>query len=175
MRTSARLSFPRIITVFVLTLFVLQCSFSRAQEQPKAESDEGTISGTVTDQTQAVVTGAKVVLTSAAGEKRETETDNKGAYTFTGLKAGMYTVTVTAPNFGIKTFDNVNLPAGLELTLDAPLEPASEKTEVNVQSSSLEKVETESATVSGTITQKRLFRSDSTGATLLSSLRSHPV
>lgn len=156
MKVSAPFSFRRIISVSLLTLLVLQCSFSRAQEQQKAGSDVGTISGTVTDQTQAVVTGAKVVLTSAAGEKRETETDNKGAYSFTGLKAGIYTLTVTAPNFAVKALDNVNLSAGLELTLDAPLEPASEKTEVNVQSSSLEKVETESATVSGTITQKEV-------------------
>jgi len=137
-------------------LVLLGCSFGLSQDQPKAGTDTGAINGTVTDQTQAVVTGAKVALTNAAGEKRETQTDDKGTYSFTGLKPGVYTLTVTAPNFAVKTFDNVTLPAGLELTLDAGLEPASEKTEVNVESSSIGKVETESATVSGTITQKEV-------------------
>jgi hypothetical protein len=139
----------------VIAMAMLLVGFAIGQEAPKA-SDAGTISGTVTDQTQAVVTGAKVVLTSATGEKRETSTDDKGAYAFTRLSAGAYTVTITAPNFGAKTFDNVNLPAGLELTLDAPLEPASAKTEVNVESSNVGKVETENASVSGTITQKEV-------------------
>src|SRR5882757_52698 len=153
-----RVSAPRVFSrvIIVLALLLLGWSFANGQEPPKAAGDAGTISGTVTDQTQAVVTGAKVVLTSATGEKRETSTDDKGAYAFTGLSAGAYTVTITAPNFGVKTFDNVNLPAGLELTLDAPLEPASAKTEVNVESSNVGKVETENATVSGTITQKEV-------------------
>src|SRR5260370_10343728 len=40
--------------------------------------------------------------------------------------------------------------------MDASLEPASEKTEVNVESGSLGRVETESAAVSGTITEKEV-------------------
>src|SRR5208337_4830349 len=94
--------------------------------------------------------------TSAAGEKRETPANDKGAYSFTGLKPGTYTLTVTAPNFASKTFDNVTLTAGLELTLDASLEPAGEKTEVNVEGSGAGTVETESSSVSGTITQKEV-------------------
>ena len=154
MRVCAPSVLSRVISA--VTLVLLGCSLGVAQEQPKPGSDTGTITGTVTDQTQAVVTGAKVLLTSAAGEKRETQSDDKGAYSFTGLKAGAYTLTITAPNFGVKTFDNITLTAGLELTLDAPLEPASAKTEVNVESGSVGKVETESATVSGTITQKEV-------------------
>ena len=129
-------------------------AFAQAQAQP--DRDTASLSGTVTDQTQAVVAGAKVVLTSQAGEKTEKVTDDKGSYTFTDLKPGNYTLTVTAPNFAVKTFDNIALSAGLDVPLDAPLEPASEKTEVNVESGSVGQVETESATVSGTITQKEV-------------------
>src|SRR4029077_3488807 len=55
-----------------------------------------------------------------------------------------------------KVLDNITLTEALELTLDASLEPERAKTEVNVESSSLGKVETETATVSGTITEKEV-------------------
>ncbi len=122
----------------------------------KISGDKGAITGTVNDQTGAVVSNAKAVLTSTAGEKSETPVNEKGQYSFTGLKPGSYTLTITAPNFAAKVFDNVTLGAGLELTLDAPLEPAGEKTELNVESGGVGQVETETASVSGTITQKEV-------------------
>ena len=119
-------------------------------------SGKGKIEGTVTDQTQAVVTGAKVALSNTAGLKREAQTDDKGAYSFSGLPAGTYTLVVTAPNFEAKTLDNIDLAADLELTLEVSLEPEKAKTEVNVESSGPAQVETENATVSGTITEKEV-------------------
>lgn len=118
--------------------------------------DKAAIRGTVTDQTQAVVTGATVVLNNAAGFRQETKTDDKGAYSFIGLDAGTYTLAITAPNFALKTLDYIAVTAGLELTLDAPLEPAEQKTEVNVESGGVGQVETETASVSGTITEKEV-------------------
>src|SRR5581483_7894764 len=85
-----------------------------------------------------------------------TKTDEKGTYLFSGVIPGTYTITITAPNFAVKTLDYINLTAGVELTMDASLDPASEKTEVNVESSGVGTVETESASVSGTITQKEV-------------------
>ena len=155
MRSFAPCAVSRVIGI--LTIVFLGLSLSFGQEQPKSASGAAAaINGTVTDQTGAVLTGAKVLLTSAAGEKLETQANDKGEYSFTGLKPGNYTLSVTAPNFALKIFDNIALTAGLELTLDAPLDPASAKTEVNVESGDVGKVETESASVSGTITQKEV-------------------
>jgi hypothetical protein len=131
-------------------------SFSFAQEQPKSSTEMATLNGTVTDQTGAVVTGAKVLLTNEAGEKFETQSNDNGAYSFAGIKPGTYTMTVTALNFAAKTFDLVALTASHELTLDAALQPAGEKTEVNVQSGGAGQVETETASVSGTISEKQV-------------------
>jgi hypothetical protein len=133
-------------------------SVGAGQEQPKTNPGKAAIRGTVTDQTQAVVVGAKVSLNDGANAKRETQADEKGAYSFTGLEAGTYKLSVTAPNFAEKTFDNIDLTADLELTLDVSLEPARQKTEVNVESSGVGQVETESATVSGTITEKEVVK-----------------
>ncbi|HET6178035.1 MAG TPA: TonB-dependent receptor [Candidatus Sulfotelmatobacter sp.] len=128
-------------------------SIGLCQEQTKAA-----ISGKVTDQTGAVVTGAKAQLTNAAGLKLETLTNDQGMYSFPELEPGTYALSITSPNFAVKTFDNINLPSGLDLTMDAPLEPAGEKTEVNVESTNLGKVEVENATVSGTITEKEVVK-----------------
>jgi len=153
------LRLPRLLNrvIGVLVLLSLSLASSMAQGAPKADAEKGTISGTVTDATGAVVPGAKVLLTNTAGEKFETQSDEKGAYVITGLKAGTYTLTIKAPLFADKVFDNVGLTAGLELTLDAPMEPANAaKEEVNVEAGEVGKVETESATVSGTISQKEV-------------------
>jgi hypothetical protein len=123
------------------------------QEQVGGAGNEASISGTVTDKTGAVIPGAKVTLTGPAGLKLETQSNDKGVYKFAPLKPGVYTVTVTQQNFAVKTLDNINLPAGLPLSLDAQLEPPAAKEEINVEASTVGKVETESATVSGTITE----------------------
>ena len=105
-----------------------------AQTAQKIAGDRGAINGIVTDRTGAVVTDAKAVLTSTTGEKLEAQVNSKGAYSFTRLKPGTYTLVVSAPNFANMPFDNITVTAGLELTLDASLEPAGGKTEVNVES-----------------------------------------
>lgn len=144
--------------ICVLALACLDSSSGFAQNLPKPGAGKATISGTVTDQTQAVVTGsgAKATLSSTDGVKLDAPIDEKGVYTFTALNPGTYTLTVTAPNFSPKVLDNIAVTAGLELTLDVSLEPAGEKTEVNVESGGVGTVETESASVSGTITQKEV-------------------
>jgi hypothetical protein len=156
--TSAGCSASRILvcSLRVMLLMLAMLSLAFGQAVPKAADDKGAIRGTVIDQTQAVVAGAKVALTSAAGDKFETVTDDKGTYSFTGLKPGTYTLTITAENFATKTFDNIALTPGLEVPLDASLDPAGAKTEVNVQSGNSGQVETETAAVSGTITQKEV-------------------
>ncbi len=130
----------------VLVLVFLPASMGFAQEGVKTDG-KSVIAGTVTDQTSAVVTGAKVVLTNTAGFHKESQTGPDGTYSFSNLDPGTYTLTVTAPNFADKILDNIPLTAGQTLSLEASLEPAGEKTEVNVESSGVGKVEAETAMV----------------------------
>jgi hypothetical protein len=122
----------------------------------KIAGNKGAISGTATDQTGAVVPDATAVLTSKTGAKLESKVNAKGIYSFSGIPPDVYTLTITAPNFAAQTFDNITVSAGLGLTMDASLQPASSKTEVNVESGGVGQVETETSTVSGTITQKEV-------------------
>ena len=140
----------------VLALSLLSPWLVFGREQPKKVNDKAAIGGTVTDQTQAVVTGATVVLSSSVGFKQETTTDDKGVYSFTSLDAGTYNLLITAPNFAAKLLEYIALTPGLQLTVDVPLEPAGTRTEMNVESGNLGRVETETSSVSGTITQKEV-------------------
>jgi hypothetical protein len=60
----------------------------------------GTLSGTVTDQTGAVVSGATVTLISqGSNAKQHATTSDSGAFRFTLLEVGAYDVEVTKPGF----------------------------------------------------------------------------
>ena len=87
----------------------------------------GQISGSVRDQSGAVVRGASVVLTNpATGQSRTIKTDASGSYVVTNLPAGIYDL--TAEETGFKKFQQKGLrldPAG-KLTVDITLEVGSE-------------------------------------------------
>ena len=74
-------------------LFLLTCAGAFAQ----ANSN---ITGIVSDQTGAVVAGAKIVLTDpATGAAKVTESGETGLYSFAGLNAANYNMIVTAKGF----------------------------------------------------------------------------
>src|SRR5215475_6140998 len=57
-----------------------------------AQTDRATLTGTVTDQSHAVISGAKVVLTAGAtGAEHVAITNGAGAYTLSALQVGRYT------------------------------------------------------------------------------------
>ncbi len=144
----------RLGCAIAIALWMPLCAVG--QQQPNQTTDKASIVGTVTDQTGAVLTGAKVALTNEVGLQRETLSDDKGTFSFTGLDPQVYTVSVTAPNFAARNVDNIPIVVGQHLELEVALEPETAKTEVNVEASGAGQVEVENATVSGTITQKEV-------------------
>ncbi|WP_446743425.1 carboxypeptidase regulatory-like domain-containing protein [Silvibacterium acidisoli] len=71
----------------------------------------GTLSGTVTDQNGAVITGAKVAIQNeSSGDVRRTVSNGSGNFSVPALEPGSYRTTITAQGFG--TF----VSAGLVLT-----------------------------------------------------------
>jgi protocatechuate 3,4-dioxygenase beta subunit len=126
------------------------------QQTAPSAGGTGSITGIVTDQTGAALVGAAVKISAASKIVATTVSDDKGNYSFAGLPPGSYTVTATQTGFKDFVASDITLAAGTQLPLDATLEPATEKTEVNVQGQTVGQVETESASVSGTITQKEV-------------------
>ena len=73
----------------------------------------GTVLGTISDPSQAVVNGAKVTIASVStGAERTTVTSSEGSYRFDLLPAGTYKLTVEGSGFSTVTVPTV-CPAGI--------------------------------------------------------------
>ena len=78
-----------------------------------AQRDLGTITGTVTDPTGAVVPGASITITEdATGQSYKVQTSAAGDYVRPALKPGTYTVAAEAPGFRRIAQRNVIVTAG---------------------------------------------------------------
>ena len=127
-----------------------------AQDAKTSGAGQGSIGGTVSDQTGAVLPGATATLTNQAGLSQTANTNERGEYSFTALPAGTYTITVSAPAFKDFHAEGITLTAGQNIPMDALLEPAGTTTSVNVEGQKVSQVETETSQIVGNITQKEL-------------------
>ena len=81
------------------------------------------LNGVVTDPSNAVVASAKVTVHSAAtGFTRSVDTTSAGLYSFSGLPAGEYDLTIEAPGFKMVVHKNLVLTVGALVTIDQKLE-----------------------------------------------------
>ncbi len=124
----------------------------------QAQSTTGSISGTVTDQTGAVVPGANVSVKGEAGQNYSAVTKGDGVFTIPGVPAGTptYTVTITAPNFKTAVIQNVKVDVATPATVNAQLEPGNIE-EMVVVASGAEVLQTETATVGSTIQGRQIL------------------
>lgn len=89
-----------------------------------AQMDQGAITGIVTDSTGAVIAGANVALAAAdTGLKLQTKSNQSGNYTFSPLKIGNYSVTVSVNGFQTLTRGNLHVNAQQRLEVDLKLTP----------------------------------------------------
>jgi hypothetical protein len=82
-----------------------------------AQSVTGQISGTVTDASGAVVTGATVKLThDLSTQARSFTTDGNGSFTFVGIVPGAYTLNVTQAGF--RTYEQKGITVAAQERID---------------------------------------------------------
>jgi len=87
-----------------------------------AQSNKGTIVGTVTDPNGAVVKGAKVTATNVATNKTgEATTGDSGTYTIPELDPGLYRVTVDAQGFSQAAVEQVKIDTSSRQAVDVVL------------------------------------------------------
>jgi hypothetical protein len=104
-----------------------------AVEQMQEQRSAGDVTGTVVDQTGAVVSGARVTLTSADGPpNREMLTGENGEFSFGKIAAGAFKVTVTSAGLAAQTYSGVLAPGQLYIVPQIALAIATEMTEVRV-------------------------------------------
>ena len=84
--------------------------------------DQGSITGTIQDPTGAVVPNADITLLNTdQGLTLETHSGASGEYTFSPVRIGHYTVTVTAPGFSTTSQQSLTVAVGQDLQVNVAL------------------------------------------------------
>ncbi|HXN24732.1 MAG TPA: carboxypeptidase regulatory-like domain-containing protein [Candidatus Dormibacteraeota bacterium] len=116
-----------------------------------AQTTMGTITGLVTDRSQAVIPGAGVVAKNmATGAEARTVTSSSGNYVIPNLSVGSYEVTASASGFKSWRRSNIALSSADNIRVDVTLEigQVTENVQVTAQTPALK---TESSDVSTTM------------------------
>jgi hypothetical protein len=122
-----------------------------------AQTNEGSLSGTVTDPTGAVVPNATVTATNvAAGQTLSTVTTSSGAYHFPQLAVGTYDLTISATGFKKIRQSGVviQIQTTTALDIELPVGSAAETVEVSANQPQLQ---TESADVGTVVTPRQVL------------------
>src|SRR5260370_30285663 len=129
-------------------VFVLLASLSR-----RAQTFRGTIVGTVTDPSGAVVAGAKVTAKDGgSGLEPIPDTGGDGRYALPEMPVGNYTVTVTLTGFQTSVTTGVAVDVAGERRVDVALKTGQISTTVEVSADTLPLVETTTNDLGGVIT-----------------------
>src|SRR2546423_5746428 len=143
--------------IFVLLLLVCAAPFLYAQ-------DTAAITGTVRDNSGAVVPNADVKVTNPAGGlDRATTTNADGDYLLAGLPAATYNMSISSKGFQAYQVKNVVLRVAQKLRVDATLQVGAVTTEVVVQGENVAQVETQSSELAGTVTGRQITQLELNG------------
>src|SRR5207253_3385015 len=121
-----------------------------------AQVDTGSIVGTVTDQSEAVVSGAKVTLTNlGTGASLTTTTGADGIYKFSPVRIGNYKLDVTAQGFQTTTQSGVQVNIGANVGLNFTLKPGSQTETIEV-TGAIAVLQTQDASVGQVVDQRNV-------------------
>src|ERR1700691_4313988 len=116
----------------------------------------GTLTGTVTDKTGAVIPNAAVSLSDqATGQVRSATADAQGNYQLTNLLPGTYTLSVQQAGFAGFTEKDIAIEINRQVRVDATLQPAG-VTQVVTVTQTAPMLQTETAEVNHEITDEQL-------------------
>ena len=117
----------------------------------------GTIRGTVTDASGAVVPGAKVVITDMSTNlTTNLTTDSQGNYEAPQLKYGKYKVTVSSTGFNVAEIVDIDLVGGEVKRVDAKLAPKTSAEAITVTSEA-GLIQTENQVITNTLNTQQVL------------------
>ncbi len=155
--------FPRLslTTVFFLGLSFL---FPNIWAPRAMAQFRGSLSGTVTDPTGAVIPGATVTLRDlATNHAITTKTNGSGTYVFNQLPPNHFELTVTIKGFHTKVLPNVTIVPEQSNSLNVQMQPGTATQTVTVQGNQAPLLQTSTASISGTISSKEIQHMPSFG------------
>src|SRR5262249_40705264 len=140
-----------IQALVVISLVVASACFALAQTR-----DTAAIFGTVADSQGAVIPGAALTLTSInTGQVRAAVTNDTGAFLFSLLPVGAYSISVEQPGFRRYERKGVSLQANENVKVDVALEVGELQTTVEVDAAASQ-LETRSSAIKETVARTRV-------------------
>ena len=141
-------NFRFILTVALALLVFAPSAFS--------QGSTGRLVGTVTDQAGAVVPGATVTIKdSQTGREQSVTASGEGAFTFTTLDVGTYTVTVTATGYSTFTATGMKVDSNRDNTLNVAMTVGGVKENVTIVAGA-DIVNSTNGELSNTIAEKQV-------------------
>jgi hypothetical protein len=117
----------------------------------------GSLTGLVSDQSGAAISGAAVTAKNiATGEEFRANTNSQGAFTFTSLLPGKYSVSVEASGFKRAEVTTVTVEVSQAAKIDIALEVGAVTEQVTVTGQTQEVINTTSPVLSKTINAKQV-------------------
>ena len=137
--------YSKAVTIANLGVLLLVCVLAGGTAV-LAQTDQGTITGTITDSQGAVVPGAQVKLTNTAtGLVLQRATNSSGIYVFSPVRIGTYDISVSAQGFATTTQNGLVLNVNQSLAVDLKLNPGSISQTVTVQGGAAQLMQSEDA------------------------------
>ncbi len=137
----------KLFRAFLLLLAVAALLAVHAPLLMAQSSTTGGLTGTVTDPSGAIISGATVTITSlGTGQARTVTTDANGSYKFTQLQPGNYSVTYSAPGFKSLEVPSVTVSITETAVLNRSLQVGEQTQQVTVESTT-QTIQTTNATV----------------------------
>lgn len=138
----------KLIALLSLELLLTSLSFGQTS---------GTVQGTVTDDTGAVIPGAQVVVSNIeTGVSSEASTNEVGFFTVPGLNPGLYSVTCSSEGFSSKEFPEVRLEVQQTMRIDCAMAVGSVTETVEVNAAAI-LIQSEKTEVGQVIDSKRIL------------------
>src|SRR5262245_32118725 len=117
----------------LLATFALVTSLAASLQ---AQGIYATLTGVVSDPSQAVVTQAKVTLRDEqSGSQRQTVTNSDGYFTFASVPVGSYEISIEAKGFNLYKVAGITLSGGDKRNVDAQLTVGNTSQSVDIAAS----------------------------------------
>jgi len=141
----------------VLVMVIALSAMFLASSAANAQVLYGSLAGTVTDKTGAVIPNVPVTITNqATGAVRTEKSNSEGVYNILDVLPGTYSLSIARMgNFGGFTQKNIGIEVNQQVRIDISLQPASVSTQVTVTEAPPE-LQTETAEVDSDINQVQI-------------------
>lgn len=155
-------AFPALGAILVAIL-VLVLTSSPAQ----AQSGAGSIQGTVTDSTGAVIPNAMIhVVNQSTNIAADAKTNSVGFYQVPGLFTATYTITITAQ--GMETYKtSIELLVAQSAVINAVMTAGAVTQQVQVEAEAVQLTTTDNGTITSTLENSRINQLPMNGRTLI--------